>query len=192
MTVSILKPGFWNSKFFPAGFWQEKFWQDFLEPFTDSASLTNLKRSMEKYIYDNLYTTEGLVIDFEGLPFDNIGTEESWLQPRIANLNREYLRGISSTKYANQINFELTVFISVKRSGCTLAHKHYLLRDKVSQYFAVGKNINFKDYIDDSATLANIKVREFIKDSPLPETESLLRYEVGWLINYIEEIRKHS
>ncbi|HDZ15274.1 hypothetical protein LCGC14_0725790 [marine sediment metagenome] len=150
--------------------------------------LTNVKRSLEKYIHDNLYTTENLSVDFDGVPFDDSAIAESWLQPRIVNVDREYARQASSTKYGNDTDIELKFSIFVKKSGTTLTHKHYLLRDKVANYFKIGEDIDLKDYVGDSATLTNMRVRSISSDFPLPETNELLGYEVSWMINYTEEI----
>ncbi len=158
------------------------------ETFENLALLTNVKRSLEKYIHDNLYTTENLSVDFDGIPFDDSAIAESWLQPRIVNVNREYARQSSNIKYGNDTDIELKFSIFVKKSGTTLTHKHYLLRDKVANYFKIGEDINLKDYVGDSSTLTNMRVRNISSDFPLPETNELLGYEVSWMINYTEEI----
>jgi hypothetical protein len=158
------------------------------EILTGLGLFTNVKRSLDKYFYNNIYTTEGLSIDFDGVPFDQTAVAESWVQPRIIEVVRDYVRQASGTKYGNSTDVELKVNIFVKKSGATLTHKHYLLRDKVAQYFEVGRDIDLKDYVGDSATLANMRVRSISMDSPLPETDTTLGYEVSWIVNYTEEI----
>ena len=158
------------------------------EVFENLALLTNVKRSLEKYIYDNLFTTEGINIDFDGVPFDDTEVSESWLQPRIINIDRDYVRQASGSKYGNDTDIELSFGIFVKKSGTTLTHKHYLLRDTVANYFKVGQDIDLKNYAGNRTRLTNMRIRSISTDSPEPETNTTLGYRVSWIINYTEEI----
>ena len=57
------------------------------------ANPDNIKRIIDKYIYDNLYTEENLTIDYEGIKFGGMGSSE-WIQTRIID-SRDILYFIS-------------------------------------------------------------------------------------------------
>jgi len=151
-----------------------------------ASQIVNLKRSLEKYIYDNLYTTEGLNIDYHGLPFETTRFKE-WIEPRIVYIEREYYKSASATQYGSNLNFIFNINIFVKKSGITTAHRHYQIRDIISDYFRIGEDIDFKDYYDTNATLCNIRIRSMIDDKAEVEEQEYLKYKVSWLLNYLEK-----
>ena len=76
----------------------------------------------------------------------------------------------------------------VKKSGAALTDRHYVLRDTVGEYFKIGQNIDYVHYVGDDSILATMRVRDILSDGPLPETDTLLRYRVTYLVEYLELI----
>ena len=147
------------------------------------ASRSNIKRSLEKYFNDRLNILEGIVINWEGLPFDNISKIE-WLMPRILEFISDYKRQGSATEYADDLNIVFSVNIFVKKSNITISGREYALRDIIVKHFRVGKTISIYDYSGDGSTeVGTMKVRDIITDSMLPETEELYSYNLTFLIN---------
>jgi len=155
-----------------------------------SAQVENVKRSLDKYIWDNLYTTEGIAVNFRGVPFDNTSVIE-WVTPRFS-INREYAAWASKTKYGYDNKIILNITSNVKRSGATISDKHYLLADTIASYFKVGKVIDLKDWVggSDGTYICGMKVRETLQDFALPETNELLSYRIVFELSYTEETNK--
>lgn len=149
-----------------------------------SAKISNVKMSLDKYIYDNLETTEGLAVDHEGVPFDNTVNDE-WVQPRVLDFDTNYLRQGSSTEYGDSVDIFYNVNIFVKKSGLTISHRHYAIRDIVANYFKVGKDVDIKNYAESGTTqIAKMRVRDLVTDNPMPETNKYYQYSVAWNINF--------
>jgi len=153
------------------------------------ASATNLKRSLEKYFYDTIYTIEGLNINWEGVPFDDTAVSE-WVQPRILDISSVYARQASSSKYGEISDVLFQVNIFVKKSGVTVSDRHYVIRDTIANYFGIGQSINLKHYIGDSSQLDIIKVRDIVNDSPMPEAQTLYQYIIAFELSYTRETNK--
>ena len=149
------------------------------------ASRSNIKRSLEKYFNDRLNILEGLAIQWEGLPFDNISKSE-WLMPRIMDFNPVYMRQGSATEYADDLNIMFSVNIFIKKSSLTITDKHYLIRDSIIKYFKIGEDIDLNDWVGDGSYICKMRVREVIEDSSLGEIDDLLSYRVVLGINYTE------
>jgi len=154
----------------------------------DSAKVTNLKRSLEKYIYDNVQVGEGYTISYDQVPF-NDKNYDYWFQPRLTGIKRDFNRQVSSTEYGNEAMAFLKVNIFVKKSGVTLSDKHYLMRDVVAEHFKIGQEIDLRDYVGDDADVTKVKVRDIISEGPLPESINFLQYEIVWQLNYTERTK---
>jgi len=155
-----------------------------------SAQIENVKRSLEKYIWDNLYTIEGISVDFYGLPFDNISITE-WIVPRFL-MNRNYVSWASGIEYGYNNNIILNITINVKKTKTTTTDKHYVLRDTIVNYFKIGEDINLNDWVDTENYICNMRIREIIEDFSLPESDTLLSYRIVLGINYIEHTIKYG
>jgi hypothetical protein len=140
----------------------------------DEAKIGNLKRSIDLYCHTNLKTTEGLNVDFEGLPFNETEVND-WIQPRIFAETGMYYPGGTSTQYAEQVDVLLNVNIFTKKSGATTSERHYAIRDMVAGHFKIGQDITL--YEESGTTSLNkLRVREIVNDQSLPETNELLQY----------------
>ena len=149
-----------------------------------TAKITNVKMSLDKYVGDNLGTTENLKVDFEGVPFDNTANTE-WIQPRILDFGSTYNRQGSNTEYAESVDIFYNINIFVKKSGVTVSHRHYALRDIVANYFKIGEDIDIKNYAEGGTTqITNMRVRELVTDSPIPETNEYYQYSLAYNINW--------
>lgn len=155
------------------------------------ASLTNLKMSLEKYVYDNIYIIKGIDIDFEGLPFDQTNKLE-WIQPRILSVSSPvYCRQSSGSQYGEIVNILFQINIFVKKGEQISSDRHYRLRDLVDNYFKIRNAINIKNYIDDdSSNVGLVRVNELITDTALPESQNLYQYCLAWELYMTRETIK--
>lgn len=149
------------------------------------AYLTNLKRSLEKYIYDNLYTSEGFNIHWQGMILEESGVTE-WIRERIEFIDKDFYRQGSTTQYAHNNKVLLTFDIFIKKSSLTVTDRHYEIRDAIAEYFKIGKDIQFRDYISSSAFKLWIRVRDIEDDGPMPETNEYLQYRISFELHYVE------
>jgi len=155
---------------------------------SQSSLIVNVKRSLDKYIYDNLDVNQNMNVDYEGLPFDNIAINE-WITPRIIDMPREYHRQGSDTEYAQTNNIIYSININVKKSGATTTDRHYILRDDVVNYFRIGQDISLRDYAASGSTLiCYMRVRDLMEDSSLQDDNELLGYKVKVMLNFTEMV----
>ena len=153
------------------------------------ASAANLKLSLEKYIYDNLYSVEDLDIDYEGLAFDDTVKTE-WVQPRILDITSQFIRQSSSSKYGESANVLFQIGIFVKKGKMTSVDRCYRIRDMVAKYFKVGKDISLYDYINDDSELCKMRIRDVVNDDPMPEEKEYFRHILAIEIEYVRETTK--
>jgi len=135
----------------------------------------NVKASLEKYIKDNLVTTEGLVVDFEGFPFEGTGRSE-WIEERILGPGeRDYHRQVSSTTTGQTTEIVLNFNIFVNPDKTTKTNRHYEIRDIVADYFKIGTQIDLYDFSNNDWTtsLQKMEVRDVITDRTIPDPSFL-------------------
>ena len=142
------------------------------------AKIGNLKRSLDLYVKSNLETTEGLAVDYEGLPFDNT-VHNTWVQPRIIGSTETFYptgkASASGSSYAEQVEILFQVNVFTKQSGATAASTHWDVRDMVAGHFRIGQNITLYEETGSTA-LATMRVREIVNDFSVPETTELFQY----------------
>ncbi len=151
------------------------------------AKSVNIKMSLDKYIQDNFQTTEGIDIDYEGLPFDSTASTE-WIQARIVDIQSDFMRQASGTEYGEDTNILLSLNVFVDKSGVTMSHKHYYLRDKIFNYFKVKQNIALRSYADSGTTLlAYMQVREVVTDRVIGETNEYYQYATAFSLDFVRK-----
>jgi len=149
-----------------------------------SAKTFNIKSSLDKYCGDNLETTEGFAVDYEGLPFDETQVDE-WVQPRIIDSDGVYTRQASSSRYGEETSILFQINIFVKKGSISNAARHYQMRDSVANYFKIRQDISIRDYdAGGTTTVDNFRVRNVNVDFPLPETQTLYQYAIAWDLVY--------
>ncbi len=148
----------------------------------------NVKMSLDKYLLDNI---SGVSIDYEGLPFNDRETN-FWLQPRIIDQTAQFHRqsNNSGTSYGETVNILFQTNIFVKKSGVTVSHKHWLLRDVVAGLFTIGKDITLKDYVSSGTTITNMRVRDIVNDFSMPETDTIYQYVFAVEMDYTRQTTK--
>lgn len=155
---------------------------------SQSSLMVNVKRSLDKYIYDNLDVNQNMNVDYEGLPFDNIVVTE-WIIPRIKEMPRQYHRQGSDTEYAQTNNVLYDININVKKSGATTTDRHYILRDDVINYFRIGQDISLRDYAASGSTLiCYMRVRDLKEDNPQTDDPDLMKYKIGLELDFTEMV----
>lgn len=164
------------------------------------AKIANVKASLDQYLMDNLGPYgEEIPIHFEGVPFETTG-KSFWIQPRLVDISRVYLRQGSSTEYGTQNNLMFDISIFADSTGVSIADKHYRIRDTIMDYFKIGQLIPLKDHVSGATspqTLNYMKIRRLITDKPMPGirnismgrrvfSESINQYSLTWEIDYTE------
>ena len=150
-----------------------------------SGKIQNVKASVEKYIYDRLVTTSGLTIDWEGLPFESSGVSV-WVQPRILGTgNRDFHRQVSGSTLGQttQVLVNFNVFVNPELMA-PRTNRHYQVRDKIANYFCIGKQIDLYDVGDWASSLQKMEVDEIITDRTIPDPDFYqYNYTIGisWL-----------
>ena len=154
-------------------------------------SEVNIKRSIDKYLFDNIYTTEGIPIDFEGIKFDQVSNNE-WIQPRIVNIQSVFRRQSSSTQYGEDTNILFQINIFVKKGHQTTSDRNFYIRDIVLHYFKFGQQITIYDYDGDLSSIGNMTVRNISDDFALEERQNIYQYVVSWEIDLTRHYTKTS
>ena len=130
--------------------------------------------------------TEGIDINFEGVPFDDTA-KSKWIKPTILDTLSTFHRQGSATQYAQTNNILYQINIFVKKSGVTQSDEHYRIKEIVNKYFKIGSDISVLDYANSGTTLINkMRVRSFDTDFSLPETNELLQYVLAYELNFTE------
>ena len=156
------------------------------------AQQANVKRSVEQYCNVNLGTTEGFSIDFEGTKFDDTNVPE-WVMPRVLPIESIFHRQSSNTQYGETARYILHMNIFVKKGDMVASDRHWIMRDKVANYFKIGEDISIADYVSGSTSqIAFLRIRSLVTDSPVGdstagsvgETQTLYQYAFAVEANY--------
>jgi len=152
-------------------------------------SETNIKRSLDKYIYDTIYSIENLYIDFEGIKFNDTDKSE-WIQPRIIDIRSQFLRQSSATEFGEYTNILFQINIFVKKGWQTTSDRHIYIRDLILKYFKFNKQVTIYDYDGTLADIGHMTVRNIIDDFPLEERQNLYQYVISWEIDLTRHYTK--
>lgn len=154
--------------------------------------MSNIKSSIEKYIHENLVVTEGLVVDFEEVPFES-GHQLEWVEERIIGTGDfDFHRQVGGGADLGQTKELLLQFnVYTHRDNTTKVVRHYELRDIVYNYFTIGKEIPIYDYNNDefNTVLDYLKVYEVDNDTAIPNTE-WRQYNITFILLYTESWTK--
>ena len=141
------------------------------------SKMQNVKSSIEKYIKDNLVTTEGLKVNFEGLSFETEGLEE-WIQEdiigNVSEFNGQFHRQVDeSDRHGQTISIFLNFSIFVNRNKTKKTNRHYEIRDIIANYFYIGTEINLYDFYNGnfSNVLQIMKIRDIETDRKIPDDD---------------------
>lgn len=151
---------------------------------TNQSKVQNVKASLEKYVGDSFVLTEGLSVDFEGLPFEVAGSSE-WVQARfmssipsdVASYGRKVANDKTTTK---QVIVSFNIFVNREKARKT--NRHYELRDIVASYLELGDQVSLYDFENGnfSDVLQNMTVKEIITDMVIPNDDYYqYNYTVG-------------
>jgi len=150
-----------------------------------SSKIVNIKRSLDYYVKTNLETTEGLNVDYEGLPFDDTAVSE-YIRPRIIEIESPYLGLSSSTKYGEDIKIIFQIGIFVKKTSLQKSDRDMAIRDIVANYFKVGQDITIYDWYSTGLSITNARVREIFADYAT-ETGDLLLSNISFELSHVLE-----
>ncbi len=152
------------------------------------SKIQNVKASLEKYIADNLVTTEGLRVAFEGVPFES-ATEDEWIEERIESFgNTDFGRQVDTTRMGQTTQVMLSFNIFVNPDKTIKSNRHYELRDKVLNYFTIGTTINMYDFYNNnfSTVVQILKVRDILTDRAIQD-DNFWRYEIVIGVDWLEK-----
>ena len=148
-----------------------------------SYKIENVITSLDKYLYDNLVTTEGLTIDWEGGDSVDIGNVDEWIQPRLMEGIPQYLHWILGNRIGQNTHFLYNINIFVKRGASSSAggslNKNRLiqLRDIVATYYCIGKEIDLMDYSGANTLIDKMIVQNIFTDSNIPSAAARIEIE---------------
>jgi hypothetical protein len=146
-----------------------------------TSKLENIKISVEKFLYDNLITTESLFVDWEGVPFESGASPVTkWIQPRLISfLDPTWKPKATASTRGNVASCILNVNIFVKRDFADSADEHYELRDTVAKYVFSGVSIPLRDYASGTTRpwVTLIDVDDITTDTAIPNPDH-------WQYNY--------
>ena len=149
----------------------------------------NIITSLDKYLYDNLVTTQGMTIDWEGGDSVDISKVNEWIQPRIMMGVGNYIGGGASPDQQGQETHLLyNVNIFVKRGSTTQKNRLQAIRDIVASYYTIGKTINLYDYADTDAVVEQMLIRDIETDSVIPPDARSEEESTYYQYNYTPEI----
>jgi len=152
-----------------------------------SGKIQNFKASVEKYIQDNLSTTEGFIIHYEGLPFESAHNE--WIEETILGVgDTEYVRGIGGSTNAMLVRPLINFNIYVKKQNTTKTNRHYEIRDILAGYFEIKDGINLYDFStgDFTNSLQLMHVSEIVTDRPIPSSD-FFQYNYSVAVEWRQE-----
>ena len=154
---------------------------------SNQGKVQNVKASLEKYIADNLSTTEGLTIAYEGFPFESSGVTE-WVQENILKGGRSFHRQVDTTNIGQTTEVMINFNLFVDPSKTAKTNRHYELRDIVAGYFSIGKTISLYDFYNGEfvTSLQSMKVRDVVTDTAIPN-DNYLQYNYTISIDWLEK-----
>jgi hypothetical protein len=153
-------------------------------------NMVNIKSSIDKYILDNLETTEGLTVNYEGLPFESGATLiTQWVQPRLMDsIDPTWKPKATATTRGNLANVLLNINCFVKKDWTEDADAHYTLRDTVANYFYSGVSIPLRDYVGGTTrpwttlmVVANVATDTPIQGPELDYLQYNYSVEIEWI-----------
>jgi len=155
-----------------------------------TSKLDNVKRSVEKFLKDNLETTESLKIDYEAYPFESGATSiTEWIQPRLLGFNDPpWQPKASSNTRGNVASVLLNTNCFVNRENITASDRHYVLRDTVNKYLYSGASIPLRDYAGGTTQpwVCRMYVAGIETDTPIPN-DDLLQYNFTVRLQWVRQ-----
>jgi len=150
----------------------------------------NVKASLEHYIHEKLVVTEGLVVDFQGKPFESADQQE-WVQERIMGFpNHDYHRQTTSALEGQTTTVLLNFNIFVNKESPTnrRTNRSYEIRDIVADYFKIGTEIDLYDASnsDWTTSLQKMFVFDVATDAPISD-ETFEQYSYAVEILWLEQ-----
>ena len=146
----------------------------------------NVKASLERYAHEKLVVDEGLLVHFEGLPFEPEHAEE-WVQESILGfVDQRYHRQVDDGVFGQTVSVLLNFNVFVNRETVMRTNRPHELRDVIYDYFTVGTEIPLYDFYnqDFSEVLDVMTVAEVVTDGPVPNEDYqqwTLTLSVDWL-----------
>jgi hypothetical protein len=155
--------------------------------------LANLKKSVEKYFYDNLVNVEGFTVDWEDGEFSSQGLNE-WLQPRLLERIETHFHRQTDSAGSLGATWETLLNINIfvrQQAGTTMnTARTREIRDILFGYFEPVKTlISLKDYETGGyPEVGKIVVWEIDSDRSLGEVEpGLLQYNFTPALRWLAE-----
>ncbi|MFH1623553.1 MAG: hypothetical protein ABID54_00165 [Pseudomonadota bacterium] len=152
--------------------------------------LDNVKRSVEKFLRDNLETAESLKISWEGYPFESGATAAyEWIQPRLLGFNDpSWQPKASSNTRGNTASVLLNTNCFVNKENITASNRHYVLRDTVNKHLYSGVSIPLRDYVGGTTRpwACLMVVAGITTDTAIPN-ENWLQYNYTVKLEWLRE-----
>ena len=146
----------------------------------------NVKASLERYAHEKLVVDEGLLVHFEGLPFEPEHAEE-WVEESILGfVDQRYHRQVDRDTHGQTTSVLLNFSVFVNRERVLRTNRPHEVRDVIYDYFTVGTEIPLYDFYnqDFENVLDVMTVAEVVTDGPVPNEDYqqwTLTLGVDWL-----------
>lgn len=117
----------------------------------------NIVASIESYAQSTLVTIDGLVLGFQGVPFDTRQLS-SWVELNFLDMfSKGKYRNVGSSVHGAEQRFmiQLACFARIKNMATGIPLNRgtlYALRDKVAARFQLGREIPIKDHANAGTT----------------------------------------
>jgi len=129
-----------------------------------SAKLSNIKRSLDVYLYEHAVLSSYAFDIGPPIPFSDASLAE-WLQPRLLEPARTAAyQQVSSTQRGEGWTLLVNVNIFVRPAAQTLAHRLQQIRDAVIAVFTENTRIEVRDYEGSNTLVGHLVVDQIQTD----------------------------
>lgn len=137
-------------------------------------SVSNIRASLDRYMYDRFVTIDGLVVHWDGAKDIDTNTVDEWVQPRTLYGAPDYLGWICETKRGWNRPILENINIFLRKGSTNNLQRIDELRDIVANYFNIGQTIVLKDYhTGTGASIDYLTVRDIMTDTNFPTGDQL-------------------
>jgi hypothetical protein len=133
--------------------------------------MENIIASLEKYVQDNLVTTDSVAVGFPGVPFEP-RSKDSWAElTYLKQAHKSVFRRVDATNRGGDASLLIQFLCFARRRTSTGATVHRAacarIRDKILGRFQLGREIDVKDYAASGTTVVDNLCVVRVENEPL-------------------------
>ena len=142
-----------------------------------SYKMENVITSLDKWMFDNVASPEGILMDWEGGDSVDLKNVDEWIQPRIMAGVADYVHQVCGNRIGQNTHFLYNINIFVKRGVTTSKNRLQQLRDIVADNYTIGTSIPFMDYASSDTQIGEFVVRDIMTDMQIPPAAARIEME---------------